>query len=148
VRVLFLDVDGVLNRVGFHPGTSLGLRSWIEPELAQRLCEVVRTIGAVVVLASDWRIDRTLEALRDELRAAGIDVALVGMTPTLAGRPRWREIEAWMREAGIGPEAIAIVDDQYDMGTLGARFVRTRSLTGLDEAAASALVALFDPPSR
>ena len=30
VRVLFLDIDGVLNRHGFHPGESIGLRSWIE----------------------------------------------------------------------------------------------------------------------
>jgi hypothetical protein len=153
VRVLFLDVDGVLNRVGYHPpapapapasaSASIGLRSWIEPELAQRLCEVVRAIGAVIVLASDWRIDRTLEALREELRTAGIDAALIGVTPVLPGRPRWREIEAWMTEAGVGRDAIVIVDDQHDMGQLADRFVRTRSLTGLDDTAAQAIVAVF-----
>lgn len=31
MRVLFLDVDGVLNRHGFHPGESVGLR-WREIE--------------------------------------------------------------------------------------------------------------------
>lgn len=55
MRVLFLDVDGVLNRVGFHPGESVGLRSWIEPDLARRLCEVLEASGAGVVLISDRR---------------------------------------------------------------------------------------------
>ena len=28
MRVLFLDIDGVLNRTAFRPATSLGLSSW------------------------------------------------------------------------------------------------------------------------
>jgi hypothetical protein len=50
MRVLFLDIDGVLNRVEFRPGTLVGLRSWTEPELARRLCDVPRASGASVVL--------------------------------------------------------------------------------------------------
>jgi HAD domain in Swiss Army Knife RNA repair proteins len=144
VRVLFLDVDGVLNRTGFHPGVSVGLRSWIEPELAKRLSDVLRVTGAEIVLASDWRRDRELQHLRDELRAAGVDGSLLDMTPILGGQARWREIEAWMIEHDVGPDAIAIVDDSYDMGALAARFVRASPLNGLDEEAAGAIVALFE----
>lgn len=143
MRVLFLDVDGVLNRTGFHPGTSFGLRSWIETELADRLCDVIRTTGAEIVLSSDWRIGRELEALRDELRAAGIDGTLTGVTPVLERQERWREIDAWIRANGVSLAHIAIIDDSFDMGPLSARFVRTSPLAGLDEAAAHALVALF-----
>jgi len=144
VRVLFLDVDGVLNRTGFHPGESLGLRSWIEPELATRLSDVLRVTGAEIVLASDWRHDRELQHLRDELRAAGVEGSLRGVTPVLGGQARWREIEAWMIEHDVGPDAIVIVDDGYDMGALAARFVRASPLNGLDENAAAAIVALFE----
>jgi len=143
VRVLFLDVDGVLNRTGFHPGTSVGLRSWIEPELANRLTEVLRVTGAEIVLSSDWRRNRELQHLRDELRAAGIAGSLIGATPSLGGQPRWREIEAWMIEHGVSHEEIVVVDDGYDMGTLAPRFVRASPLNGLDEEIASAIVALF-----
>ncbi len=143
MRVLFLDVDGVLNRTGFHPGESVGLRSWIEPELAQRLSAVISETGAALVIASDWRRDRALQHLRDELGAAGIEGSLLGVTPVLAGQARWREIEAWMIEHEVGPEVIVIVDDGYDMGTLAARFVRTSPLNGLDEEAATAIVAMF-----
>jgi hypothetical protein len=144
VRVLFLDVDGVLNRTGFRPGESLGLRSWIEPELATRLSDVLRVTGAEIVLASDWRRDRELQHLRDELRAAGIDGSLLGVTPVLGGQERWREIEAWMIEHDVGPDAIVIVDDAYDMGALATRFVRASPLNGLDEEVAAAIVALFE----
>lgn len=144
MRVLFLDVDGVLNRTGFRPEDSVGLRSWIEADLAQRLCEVLHATGAGIVLASDWRLNRALDEVRDELRAAGIDAALIGATPELRGQPRWREIEAWMVQHTMAREAIVIVDDLHDMGPLAERFVRTSPLTGLDAVAAQAIVALYE----
>jgi hypothetical protein len=144
VRVLFLDIDGVLNRRGFQPQETVGLRSWIEPELAVRLCEVLRAINAEIVLASDWRLNRELMELRDELHAAGIDVSLRGATPSLEGQPRWREVEAWMVEHNMARESVAIIDDKYDMGPLSARFVRVSPLNGLDDEAAQAIRALFE----
>lgn len=141
-RVLFLDIDGVLNRTGFHPGESVGLRSWIEPELARRLCEVLDATGARLVMSSDWRSGRSLQHLQAELAAAGIARSLLGATPVL-GRPRWREIQAWMAEHEIAAESVVIIDDMHDMGPLAARFVRISPLTGLDEDAARAIVQLF-----
>ncbi len=144
MKVLFLDVDGVLNRTGFRPAESLGLRSWIEPELAKRLSDVIRMTGAEIVLASDWRLGRELPQLREELRAAGVEGSLLGVTPAITGQPRWREVEAWMTEHELRPEAVVIVDDLYDMGALAARFVRASPLTGLDEDTARAIVARFE----
>ncbi len=143
MRVVFLDIDGVLNRAGYRPIESLGLRSWIEPELAARLSRLVRTINAVIVLISEWRRDRDFDHLTDEMRSAGIDGRLLGVTPTLGGA-RWREIEAWMAEHDIPAENIVIVDDGYDMGPLASRFVRVSPLTGLDDDAARAVAALFE----
>ncbi len=142
--MLFLDVDGVLNRVGYRPGTSAGLRSWIEPELAARLNEVLRVTGAAVVLSSDWRIGRELQVLREELVAAGVDCLLVGVTPVLQGCERWREIQAWMKANRASAADTVIVDDMFDMGPLAARFVRATPLRGLDRDTGDAIVALFD----
>lgn len=142
VRILFLDIDGVLNRTGFHPGESVGLRSWIEPELAHRLCGVIEATDAGVVLTSDWRRGRELQDLDEELAAAGVACSLLGTTPVL-GQVRWREIEAWMAEHHVGLESMVIVDDAYDMGPLAPRFVRTSPLNGLDEDAARSIRQLF-----
>jgi len=143
VRVLFLDVDGVLNRTGYRPAVSSGLRSWIEPELAARLCDVLQRTGARVVLSSDWRKDRELVQLDEELNAAGVACALHGKTPVL-GAARWREIEAWMQTHAVTAADVVIVDDGYDMGPLAARFVRVSPLAGLDDDAAARIVALFE----
>ena len=142
MRILFLDIDGVLNRTGFHPAESVGLRSWIEPELARRLCGVIEAIDAGVVLISDWRRGRELQHLHEELVAAGVACSLLGTTPVL-GQARWREIEAWMAEHDVDLESMVIVDDTYDMGPLGPRFVRTSPLNGLDEDSARSIRQLF-----
>lgn len=142
MRVRFLDIDGVLNRTGYRPDNSVDLRSWIEPELAARLCDLLRDLGASIVLASDWRTGRDLGQLASELRAAGIDGTLLGVTPVL-GQARWREIQAWMLEHDTAPENVAIVDDGYDMGPLAARFVRCSPLRGLDDEAVHGIKLLF-----
>jgi hypothetical protein len=143
VRVLFLDIDGVLNRTGYRPVESLGLRSWIEPELAARLSQLLRVLDAGIVLASDWRSGRELKHLAEELLAAGVDATLLGATPVL-GQARWREIAAYMSAHDLEADHVVIVDDGFDMGPLGARFVRASPLNGLDEEAATAIVALFE----
>jgi hypothetical protein len=142
VRVLFLEVDGVLNRTGFRPGESIGLRSWIEPELARRLNDVIDASTAEIVMSSDWRMGRELDHLRGELAAAGITGTLRGATPVL-GQTRWREIEAWLAHHAVSPEAVVIVDDGFDMGPFASRFVRTSPLNGLDKDAANEILGLF-----
>ena len=141
MRVVFLDIDGVLNRHGFRPAESRGLVSWIEPELAARLAREVAAIDARVVLASDWRIGRTIEALREALGAHGL--ALHDVTPSACGGGRWREIAAWLAANGVDASAAAIVDDAFDMGELAHRHVRCTPLAGFDDSAAAALRRLF-----
>jgi len=144
VRVLFLDIDGVLNRADFQPGDGpdLELRHWIEPELARRLSEIIQVTGTHLVLSSDWRLENDLPYLQQELLAAGVTGQLVGTTPVLEDL-RWREIHAWMTEHGIASEDAVIVDDTHDMGPLRRRFVRTSSQDGLDAHAADAILRLF-----
>ena len=143
MRVLFLDIDGVLNRTHYQPAETVGLRSWIEPELAGRLSDVLQRTSAVIVMSSDWRHHRTKEELIDELHAAGVIGILRDVTPALPGRPRWSEIQAWLDDNDVPTDKIVIVDDAFDMGPLHARFVRTSPLTGLDATAAHTIAQLF-----
>ena len=139
--MLFLDVDGVLNRTGFRPAESRGLVSWIEPELAARVARAAAEHGAQIVLCSDWRVGRTLVALREALGEHGLP--LHGVTPTACGRGRWREIAAWLAANDVAAGEVAILDDAFDMGELAHRHVRISPLRGFDDDAAAALCALF-----
>lgn len=141
--VVFLDVDGVLNRQGYCPERTDSLRDWIEPELALALDAAVRAIGGELVLSSDWRRGRELAVLREELLAAGIAAPLIDVTPVLE-TARWQEILAWCDARHRSFADIAVIDDRPDMGPLSQRFVRTSPTSGFDAAAAAALQALFD----
>jgi len=98
-------------------------------------------LDARVVLASDWRIGRTIEALREAFGGHGI--AVHDVTPSACGGGRWREIAAWLAANAVGAAEMAIIDDAFDMGELAARHVRCSPLNGFDEAAVAALRALF-----
>ncbi len=141
MRVVFLDVDGVLNRTGFKPVESRGLVSWIEPELAARVARAAAEHDARIVLASDWRIGRTREALAQALGAHGL--MLHDVTPSSCGGGRWREIAAWLAANEVGVAETAIIDDAFEMGELAHRHVRISPLRGFDDDAAAALRALF-----
>ena len=76
---------------------------------------------------------------------------MIRATPDLEGQSRWREIEAWMVEHGPPREAIVIVEDAHDMGPLSPRCVRFDPEVGLDDAAARAVVELYEtviPPRK
>ena len=143
--ILFVDVDGVLNRAGFRPAVAAGLASWIEPELAHRLSDLVAATGAAMVVASTWREGRTLDQLRRELGIAGVVGAVVDATPVLHGAPRWHEIRAWLDRQPRRPDRFAILDDERDMGELAAHHVRVRPLVGLDDDACEAARGLLGP---
>jgi hypothetical protein len=140
---LFLDIDGVLNRSTFRPTHPAGLASWIEPDLAANLVDLVTKLAAHVVICSDWRHGRTTDDLARALHAAGAPVRIHDVTPSLSGAPRWREIAHWLATHSVLPTSSVIIDDAFDMGDLAHRHIRTSPLGGLDHAAIAAALALF-----
>lgn len=112
VRVLFLDLDGVLNssktclvfggypRPG-HPTTWQQFDP-VAVALMRLFCDVA---GAVIVLSSTWR--RVVSA---QEVGAGLKLPIIDATPILNGGTRGDEIVAWL---GARPNVreYAIIDD-------------------------------------
>lgn len=163
-RVVFLDVDGVLN----HPGTYADRGRWARPrqrqlevptapECVARLNEIVRRTGAVVVISSSWRKFARFDSLGPALLRRGVVAEIVGETPDLSrdealaariapGRvQRGHEIDAWLRDHQIdgGRPAYVILDDCDDMAHLAGCLVQTDPVTGLDEADVAIAVAVL-----
>lgn len=150
MRVLFLDIDGVLNsrayveRAGWDP--PLGSRDdlhILDPSAIALLNAVVAATGAVVVISSSWRITYDLAALQSMFEQRGFTGRLIDVTPELPGRQRSREIAAWLA-ATPAVESFAIVDDIDDAGVgYAPYFVQTTFETGLTADHADELVRIL-----
>jgi hypothetical protein len=124
--VLFLDVDGVLNRCG---KSAQGL----ETDKCEMLARIVAEANPVIVVTSTWRtFERGMERLHLLFRQIGARFG--GITPytgrTEGGlyiaKARGNEIQEWMDGNGT-PQRFVILDDDSDMGHLLPHLIKTQS---------------------
>ena len=126
MKILFLDIDGVLN-------CSRTTERWqglvgIDAKLAARLSKLQQETGAGVVVSSTWRLSRNW---RSALRRNGV-TGIIGKTPDLPGHSRGEEIDAWLREHPF-VRTYAILDDAADMLSHHPLFKTSFSKGGLTE---------------
>ena len=167
MKVLFLDIDGVLNA---HEWDEEVLCGQIHCDKVDRLNRVLRATGAKVVLSSAWRYilhrgECNLIGLEWLFRSHGILAGrLVGVTrpdtmerPVYSGDPgtlpqvneRGHQILEWIHLApgmvGVPVKQYAVVDD-LDLGITDARHpcVITDGKTGLTDADADRLIQLLN----
>ena len=135
VKVLFLDVDGVLNN--FDLIRSNGF-DYIDESMVRVLAGVVKQTGVDIVLSSFWRLDPRDRSLVDAaLKRHGMFVS--DRTPSMPG-PRAGEISTWLR---MNPEVIryAILDDDDEAGMdMGHSFFQTDPEVGLTNQIAGMIV--------
>lgn len=132
MRVLFLDIDGVLNcettweRLGEEFGVYRAMVG-IDFRLVERLKDWLRSHPEVeVVLSSTWRLDERMAA---EVKRRGVDY--IGMTRNLGSRAK--EIDDWLN-AHPQVTHYAIIDDISQFSAVQqAHFVRTSFVHGLRE---------------
>lgn len=156
MKVLFLDVDGVLNAWHLPDGESHEGHP-IHTQKVGRLQRILDETGAKVVLSSAWRHSHTLEEMDALLTARGWRGELVGSTPDVwvqdasglwtasmdADIRRGAEIRQWLEDH---PEVTSyvILDDTDDMlPEQEERFVRTNPALGLTEADADEAIRIL-----
>jgi len=133
-RVIFLDVDGVLNTYG-TPSSSLANWKYIEEDLTKNLEYIIDKTDADIVISSSW-CEEAIELLKTvDFKHIG---KVVGVTPR---QKRWRgeQIMQWIEEnADINNIAFVVIDDE-DFDICGEacsvipeeRFVQTSFKEGL-----------------
>lgn len=148
MKVIFLDVDGVLNSLSCKEKIEGYI--FVEDEKIARLKEIIDHTGAKVVLSSTWRYGwhamehvkepdendlrdiYMFEALRDKLLEHGIE--LLGYTKDF-GR-RGDEISDWLKKwMGEPIETYVILDDMgaVEMRTHCRYLVQTSISRGLEQ---------------
>lgn len=126
MKVIFLDIDGVLN--GKHNSGWMAIDgrnvSWLN-----RLTE---QSGADIVISSTWRY-ASMEFLRPLLKDCGVKGNIIDRTPIhLFDTTRGKEIAYWLANHNI--DAFVILDNNDDMGKLADHLVRVDDSIGLSRA--------------
>lgn len=139
MKVLFLDIDGVLNSRKFITVYEIyGVA--IDPTRMVLLKEITDKTDAKIVLTSSWRI--FWEKDTEECKSAGREInrifgsfglSVYDKTPVLEDA-REDEIAAWLKSRD-DVENFAVLDDMFlDSEILRGHFVKTSDyINGLDE---------------
>lgn len=140
MKIIFLDIDGVLNYQSFLKKSLAGDKStskldydkkYFAPECIERLNKICKTTGAKVVISSSWRIGRTTNYLTDLFKSVGFTGEIIDKTIRLNYQnhldtvPRGCEIQHWIRtnKGILGKNYLSwcsgsnyvIIDDEGDM---------------------------------
>lgn len=118
MKILFLDIDGVVNSAQFVKSeferNGKGGVVGIDPRLAEIVKLIIFTTGCEVVLSSSWRIwDNSREQVKREV------VEYIDVTPDHKGTTdRGCEVKAWLEAQAFKSNFIvdkyAILDDNGD----------------------------------
>ena len=142
-RVVFLDIDGVLNSRATRPSDRAGLRNWLDPVNVAVLNELIDRSEFEIVVTSSWRRDRTVEELASDFAAVGIRRTPAGATPDVgrSGAARGGEIRAWLDAQAAAPDRVVVLDDEFVISGFEKEHVRISSLNGLQREDLGAILA-------
>jgi len=156
MKVIFLDVDGVLHPASAKPREALGGSACLFGERQMEcLARAVRATSARIVLSSAWRLTPSgVEAVNRALGSWGLPSVM--SCTTAAGESRVEQIWSWLAEHRSEVDGYAVVDDMdlsTEAGRLGPQpspicghFVRTPSSTGLSSAHLGRIVTKLNQP--
>src|SRR6266480_3687137 len=111
MKVIFLDIDGVLNCE--QTPNPRNFPFIVDPVLLKRLNNLLKLSGAQVVLSSNWRYDPA-----GLFSAKYYGVPFIDTTPDLPKEPRCNAILDWLRHHPDVGRFIVIDDEDDELDTL------------------------------
>jgi len=143
MKLVFLDIDGVLNSHDFLYRAAVRNEQaqrrverlgnehlQLDPEAVDRVNQILSATGAKVVVSSSWRHAHPIEDLREILAKAGFIGDVIDYTPRY-GKDRGHEIDEWLQSTGEGHDPFVILDDNSDMSHMKKYLVLTTFKHGL-----------------
>lgn len=147
--IILLDIDGVLVTTPAWRAVELHADGFMKfnERAAKNLAGILDETGAGVILTTTHRINYSVEEWKVLLMTRGIKpdslAKINGVTSSDAMVNRGTEIEEWVHEHGVGKNYV-IIDDDLSINRLPidikSRFVLTKPMIGLDEAATMKVV--------
>ena len=134
MKVIFLDVDGVLNTI-FTIRTTHGF-TFVDTRKVLRLRNIVERTGAQLVLSSTWRLADTpinkicYDILKAEFERVRCPV-WIDCTPYFPGRKRQVEIYSWLQQHAEVEDFIILDDLEEELRWYKDHLVLTNKFDGL-----------------
>src|SRR5688572_29340180 len=96
MKILFLDIDGVLNSAFVLAEQRRG--DAIDRDMVERINRIVDSTGCFIVISSAWRLYASFDSLVALLSSHGLRNVVIDITPRLdpSDYNRGDEIKAWM----------------------------------------------------
>lgn len=155
-KVIFLDIDGVLNSTKWaisldgefnHPINQ------VDPAAVARLNRITDATGAKIVVSSAWRRVFQIQAadpllsLQGCLKTYGVTGEVIDMTPykpNCVRNRRGKEIEEWVNENYSVIEKFVVIDDSIDdIGKMKKHLVRTILEDGLTDPITDQIISIL-----
>lgn len=139
MKILFLDLDGVVNHQEFYRRRA---NDEVLKNLPYPLCEfdplVVNRINYILdetnnsklVVSSSWRFDKHLQNIFDNV---GFKHKIYDITPYGMGKCRGYEIQEWLNNHKDTTNYVIIDDDSDILKEQRKHFIHTSELNGLTE---------------
>ena len=163
-KVLFLDIDGVLNTKWWYtqmdrnsPRDQYGYA--FDPKAVANLKRIVEETGANIVISSSWKSFGFSE-LEEMWTDRGLPGKLIGVTPNSVSDEllleadidsielfhiRGEEIKEWLTKHGKNVSNYAIIDDMDNMlSEQHSHFVHTNPEVGITEEDAEKAIAIIN----
>jgi hypothetical protein len=149
-KIIFLDVDGVLNCKKTWSGPHKDGMATLCPDMCDRLGDIVKQTKAIVVLSSSWRLMKDSNQYRKLVSwLAKRDISIHSHTKWLSSKDRGHEIAAWLEdhehEFPRKEVTFVILDDDSDMlYWQRSSFVHTSFKDGLTERHAAKAIRILN----
>lgn len=163
MKIIFLDIDGVLNSNevyedwhlrtgkngwgGFFPEDEKATDDnvkWGRP-LVENLKKIVEATEAKIVICSTWRKHFTVEKFKEMFLVYGWDAPVVDKTPTAGYRIRGMEVKKWIDSFPTKLFSYVILDDYNDfMVDQQPYYVETNPEVGLSDSDADKAISILN----
>lgn len=154
MKIIFLDIDGVLNSRQFLENRTEEIKidhvpdfmaNMLDRRALDHLKTIVEETGSKIVISSTWRIGRKPEwFIRVFEHISDFKFPIIGTTPLLDDKIRGEEIKHWL-ENSSDVERFVIVDDDSDfLEEQKQFFVQTSFKTGLTSKERDAIIELLN----
>lgn len=133
MKVIFLDIDGVLNSDEYFEKTTnlniQGIESEIDVEKIKLLKKAIDETGAKIVLSSTWRYLRKVQYLKDLL--SHYSISIMDSTPFFENK-RGVEIEQWLVNHPEVEDFVILDDEFFDFYERGLLEKLIKMSDGID----------------